>query len=65
MSKAKKANKAKLPVRPDSPVSRMDDACYSPDPLTQYLNRKAYHSTYLADIEGSNRIDRRIAEENS
>ncbi len=47
----------------DTPVTRMDDACYSHDPLTQYLNRQRYHETYLADIRGSERIDRRIIEE--
>jgi len=26
-------------------LTSIDDACYSPDPLTQFLNRKAYYKS--------------------
>lgn len=53
--------------KPDSASSRMDDACYSPNASAtdQFLARKAYHKTYLSDLRGSERIERKIAEENS
>jgi hypothetical protein len=61
MAKIKKKKQEKR----DDPVSRMDDACYSHDPLQQFINRKRYIESgiYYADIKGSERLERRIAEE--
>ncbi len=61
----KKKNKRKNIINESSPLSRMDDACYSHDPTEQFLRRRAYHETYLADIAGTEREERRIREESS
>ena len=65
VARTKKKREQSKVERKDSPIQRMDDACYSPDPLTQFLKRKAYLPTYYADLEGSARLERRIAEEQS
>jgi len=61
MSKKKKTE----PKRESTPTSRMDDACYSPDSLDQFLKRKRYvESGQLeADMRGTEKLERRIREE--
>jgi hypothetical protein len=47
------ANKKKIEPRESTPTSRMDDACYSHDPLDQFLKRKRYVESgrLYADIQ--------------
>lgn len=49
-------------TRVSTPVSRMDDACFSHDPLEQFCRRKYYiESGRLdADQRGSAKIEERI-----
>lgn len=57
--------KKSKPIKESTPITRMDDACYSPDPLEQFLRRKRYvESGQLeADRRGTEHIERRIREE--
>jgi hypothetical protein len=60
----KKKQKAAL-QKESTPITRMDDACYSPDPLDAFLKRRRYvESGQLeADRRGTEHIERRIREE--
>ena len=55
----KKKNKTKL----STPTTRMDDACFSHDPLTQFINRSRYHDTYIADVQATSSLRVKIQEE--
>jgi hypothetical protein len=60
-----KNKKKKTSAKKSTPTSRMDEICYSRDPLSQFLKRKYYTESGRldADINGTERLNNRIRDE--